>query len=151
MKTLTIIIISFAALLLSACSEDSSNVDMPATDKMDKNETAVEHAEKHLAPNYVCPMHPQIIRDKPGNCPICGMDLIKKEAEAKKEKKILYWVAPMDANYRRDEPGKSPMGMDLVPVYDEGGDGSTVEISAAVENNVFKGLRVSVFCFNTTS
>ncbi|WP_420426661.1 efflux RND transporter periplasmic adaptor subunit [Algiphilus sp.] len=26
-----------------------------------------------------------------------------------------YWVAPMDANYRRDEPGKSPMGMDLVP------------------------------------
>lgn len=30
---------------------------------------------------------------------------------------ILYWVAPMDPNYRRDEPGKSPMGMDLVPVY----------------------------------
>jgi Cu(I)/Ag(I) efflux system membrane fusion protein len=29
----------------------------------------------------------------------------------------LYWVAPMDANYRRDQPGKSPMGMDLVPVY----------------------------------
>ena len=29
----------------------------------------------------------------------------------------LYWVAPMDANYRRDKPGKSPMGMDLVPVY----------------------------------
>ncbi len=32
---------------------------------------------------------------------------------------ILYWVAPMDANYRRDEPGQSPMGMDLVPVYAE--------------------------------
>ena len=32
-------------------------------------------------------------------------------------KKVDYWVAPMDANYRRDEPGKSPMGMDLVPVY----------------------------------
>lgn len=31
--------------------------------------------------------------------------------------KPLYWVAPMDANYRRDEPGKSPMGMDLIPVY----------------------------------
>ena len=30
---------------------------------------------------------------------------------------ILYWVAPMDPNFRRDEPGKSPMGMDLVPVY----------------------------------
>lgn len=35
------------------------------------------------------------------------------------EPKILYWVAPMDANYRRDKPGKSPMGMDLVPVYAE--------------------------------
>ncbi len=33
------------------------------------------------------------------------------------DREILYWVAPMDANYRRDEPGKSPMGMDLVPVY----------------------------------
>ncbi len=33
------------------------------------------------------------------------------------EKDILYWVAPMDSSYRRDKPGKSPMGMDLVPVY----------------------------------
>ena len=33
------------------------------------------------------------------------------------ESEILYWVAPMDPNYRRDKPGKSPMGMDLVPVY----------------------------------
>jgi Cu(I)/Ag(I) efflux system membrane fusion protein len=33
------------------------------------------------------------------------------------DREILYWVAPMDPNYRREEPGKSPMGMDLVPVY----------------------------------
>ncbi len=38
---------------------------------------------------------------------------------AKKEKEILYWVAPMDANFRQDGPGKSPMGMDLVPFYKE--------------------------------
>lgn len=31
--------------------------------------------------------------------------------------KPLYWVAPMDPNYQRDQPGKSPMGMDLIPVY----------------------------------
>jgi len=37
----------------------------------------------------------------------------------KTEKEVLYWVAPMDSAYRRDEPGKSPMGMDLVPVYAE--------------------------------
>ena len=35
------------------------------------------------------------------------------------EKKPLYWVAPMDSNYRRDKPGKSPMGMDLIPVYED--------------------------------
>lgn len=33
---------------------------------------------------YTCPMHPQIIRDKPGQCPICGMDLVKKETNAQK-------------------------------------------------------------------
>ena len=43
----------------------------------------------------------------------------------------------MDPNYRRDEPGKSPMGMDLVPVYaDEAGEGDEVKISPSVENNL---------------
>ena len=37
-------------------------------------------------------------------------------------KKIKYWVAPMDPTYISKEPGKSPMGMDLVPVYDEEGE-----------------------------
>lgn len=35
------------------------------------------------------------------------------------EKRPLYWVAPMDPDYRRESPGKSPMGMDLIPVYEE--------------------------------
>nr|WP_212760693.1 efflux RND transporter periplasmic adaptor subunit [Pseudoalteromonas sp. NEC-BIFX-2020_002] len=57
------------------------------------------------------------------------------------EKKPLYWVAPMDSNYRRDEPGLSPMGMDLVPVYDEGSSNNqdgpgAVTISPAVFNNL---------------
>lgn len=55
------------------------------------------------------------------------------------EKKILYWVAPMDPNYRRDKPGKSPMGMDLIPVY-EGGENDTggpvVKIAPEVVNNL---------------
>ena len=38
-------------------------------------------------------------------------------ADKETEREVLYWVAPMDSSYRRDEPGKSPMGMDLVPVY----------------------------------
>ena len=30
------------------------------------------------AQQYTCPMHPQIVRDAPGPCPICGMDLVPK-------------------------------------------------------------------------
>ena len=57
--------------------------------------------------------------------------------EASAEKKVLYWVAPMDPNFKRDKPGKSPMGMDLVPVYENAAaDGDSVTISAAVENNL---------------
>ncbi|WP_243751709.1 efflux RND transporter periplasmic adaptor subunit [Niastella caeni] len=33
---------------------------------------------------YTCPMHPQIIKDKPGSCPVCGMDLVKKSATGEK-------------------------------------------------------------------
>ncbi|MGD8808783.1 MAG: efflux RND transporter periplasmic adaptor subunit [Gammaproteobacteria bacterium] len=42
-----------------------------------------------------------------------GMDM----SAAPDGREILYWRAPMDPNFRRDGPGKSPMGMDLVPVY----------------------------------
>lgn len=42
-------------------------------------ESDEEHALKHQDPNYVCPMHPQIVNDKPGGCPICGMDLVLKQ------------------------------------------------------------------------
>ncbi|MDN2483658.1 efflux RND transporter periplasmic adaptor subunit [Vibrio agarivorans] len=53
----------------------------------------------------------------------------------------LYWVAPMDPNYKRDKPGKSPMGMDLIPVFAEDLSGEndkpgTVTIDPAVENNL---------------
>ncbi len=63
------------------------------------------------------------------------------------EKKPLYWVAPMDPNYRRDKPGKSPMGMDLIPVYerehaDEDQGSGTIRISPEVINNL--GVRTTV-------
>ncbi|MFW7525804.1 efflux RND transporter periplasmic adaptor subunit [Vibrio ostreicida] len=53
----------------------------------------------------------------------------------------LYWVAPMDPNYQRDKPGKSPMGMDLIPIYAEDMSTSseppgTIKIDPSVENNL---------------
>ncbi len=41
-------------------------------------------------------------------------------ASAPQERKVKYWRAPMNPNYISDKPGKSPMGMDLVPVYEDG-------------------------------
>ncbi|MEW6992375.1 efflux RND transporter periplasmic adaptor subunit [Colwelliaceae bacterium 6441] len=60
---------------------------------------------------------------------------------SQKANEPLYWVAPMDDNYRRDEPGKSPMGMDLVPVYasndaDQMEGEGTVFINPSVINNL---------------
>lgn len=74
---------------------------------------------------------------------ISSMDDSGNEAgNTPEEKEILYWVAPMDANYRRDKPGQSPMGMDLVPFYkDDGGEDGVVKISPIVQNNL--GVRVS--------
>lgn len=51
-------------------------------------------------------------------------------------REILYWVAPMDPNYRRDQPGKSPMGMDLVPVYADNAPPGLIEIEPAIVNNL---------------
>ena len=44
-----------------------------------------EHKAEVVEEIYTCPMHPQIIRDKPGKCPVCGMQLVKKERGGKKE------------------------------------------------------------------
>lgn len=57
---------------------------------------------------------------------------------------ILYWVAPMDANFRREMPGKSPMGMDLVPVYANDSDAipGTVSIDPTLVSNL--GVRTAV-------
>ncbi len=68
------------------------------------------------------------------------------QSDSNSQQEPLYWVAPMDPNYRRDKPGKSPMGMDLVPVYDKGdvtaatGPGS-ITISPDVVNNL--GVRTA--------
>ncbi len=65
-----------------------------------------------------------------------------KSEKPGKKRKVLYWVAPMNPNYKRDKPGKSPMGMDLVPVYENSDveesseNDSSIKISSAVINNL---------------
>ncbi len=52
-----------------------------------------------------------------------------------------YWVAPMDANFRSEAPGKSPMGMDLVPYCESTSSTAAVTISPSVEQNL--GVRTT--------
>jgi multidrug efflux pump subunit AcrA (membrane-fusion protein) len=62
--------------------------------------------------------------------------------KSEKERKILYWRAPMDPMEIYDEPGKSRMGMDLVPVYeDEVSDGAEVRIDPVIQQNM--GVRAA--------
>ncbi len=56
---------------------------------------------------------------------------------SKKERKILYWRAPMNPKEIYNHPGKSNMGMDLVPVYaDEGGESGVVSINPVIEQDM---------------
>ena len=62
----------------------------------------------------------------------------------RKAKKILYYRAPMNPTYISDRPGKSPMGMDLIPVY-EGEDETSpgeVKINPVVVQNM--GVRTAM-------
>jgi Cu+-exporting ATPase len=52
-----------------------------------------------VSTEYTCPMHPEIIRDHPGNCPKCGMALEPRTVAAEEENEELidmtrrFWVS----------------------------------------------------------
>ena len=88
------------------------------------------------ADQYTCGMHPFILSDKPGNCPICGMKLTKIEGSAAPgvaageksapaaqpsggDRKILFYRNPMNPGITSQTPAKDEMGMDFVPVYED--------------------------------
>lgn len=89
---------------------------------------------------YYCPMHPSVMSDKPGKCPICSMNLDQMDSGSsqdngetvveQKERKILYYRDPMGKNRTSPVPTKDEMGMDFTPVYeDEVGEASQAEKS----------------------
>ncbi|MCC6661536.1 MAG: efflux RND transporter periplasmic adaptor subunit [Phycisphaerales bacterium] len=120
--------------------------------------TAPGPAKKQL---WTCGMHPQVIQDHPGECPICHMKLTplvtgdaagtpaaSPDAPGRslgnRERRVKYWHDPMmNPPYISDRPGKSPMGMDLVPVYEDEAQssGAEVVIDPAVVQNM--GVRTA--------
>ncbi len=68
---------------------------------------------------YICPMHPTVVSDKPGSCPICGMDLVEKKMDGGHGHEMHAghetYICPMHPTVVSDKPGSCPIcGMDLV-------------------------------------
>src|SRR4051812_2112548 len=75
---------------------------------------AAGHAPQAVATEYTCPMHPEIVRDRPGSCPKCGMALVPMLSAVPRAKE---YTCPMHPDIRSDRPGSCPKcGMALVAV-----------------------------------
>jgi len=87
-----------------------------------------QHAHKTVEPlhensgdKYYCPMHCEGEKtyNEPGNCPVCGMDLVKQPSQ----KKVSTYTCPMHPEIIRNEAGSCPIcGMDLVPMQADVGE-----------------------------
>ena len=86
------------SVALGGCLEPPAQPSESLSEAAD--DTALEHAAKHLDAKYVCPMHPQIVRDEPGGtCPICGMDLVQKMVDAQAGKHPMVEVSNAAVSY----------------------------------------------------
>lgn len=132
--------------------------------------------QTHSKQLWTCGMHPQVIQDHPGDCPICHMKLtpLKETPSAhgftpmhpdtstaqsapgadamsrvpdgqNTERKIKYWWDPMlSPPYISDKPGKSPMGMDLIPVYEDEATSSVAAGQVTIDPSVVQNMGVRV-------
>lgn len=129
----SILLLVMIGVVGTGCSRHKSSESSPASDSK-------------KAKYYTCSMHQWVHSEKPGTCPVCGMNLVPVyedadpsmpedhppmgvpesrpavDSKSLQEKKILYYVDPMHPQFKSDKPGKSPdCGMDMVPVYEEAG------------------------------
>lgn len=105
--------------------------DVDAAQRHQKKKEAIRAKQPAEGAIFYCPMHCEGDKtyDKPGDCPVCGMDLVE-EAKTSTSSATEY-TCPMHPEVIRDEPGSCPIcGMDLVPK----------EADESAENKSYKKL-----------
>jgi membrane fusion protein, copper/silver efflux system len=120
MKLFIAIITVSMVLSFSATGQETT----PHKHLMDsKGEKPLSHKQHHdptttlkKVQQYTCSMHPEVITDKPGKCPKCGMTLIKVKAKTVKEDtkkagtpQAEVYTCPMHPDVKSDKPGKCPI------------------------------------------
>jgi len=131
---------AIVVLALGGCERDAA----PASD----DASAVAAKAQTTEQVYVCPMHPQIVRDEPGECPICGMDLVVRDVPSGSSMPVEaaladdhdhsheVYVCPMHPQIVQDEPGECPTcGMDLVAREADPAPSATVGKAAAGDHD----------------
>ena len=114
MKKIVFIILGICNAAVVFAQHDMKN--MPG---MDKQKQAI--APKTQAITYTCPMHPEIHSSKPGNCPKCGMKLVKEKPKVEVSKpaadtKKMEIAMPKDS--MQPQHNMQGMQMDAMPKTD---------------------------------
>jgi membrane fusion protein, copper/silver efflux system len=77
MRTIFPVLLFIIMLGLGSCTRST-----PGDSQPDAGHALPKAAESSGKEYYTCPMHPSVISDRPGACPICGMSLVKRSSEA---------------------------------------------------------------------
>lgn len=109
------------------------------------NNSTVQKDLEQPAAVYTCSMHPEIIRDEPGNCPICGMTLVKKvtEGQSTESHSIDYLLRSTDSfvvgdfqtTTAKDTSISSEIKLPGIVAYDPN---SSVNIAARISGRIEK-------------
>jgi CopA family copper-resistance protein len=103
-----------------------------AQDRKGMDMTKKENTQKASSTTYTCPMHPEIHADKPGNCPKCGMTLVKEKPKAVKKAAVKKAVAK--------KPNEMPMSPKKTADPKSGTDTKKTEASVAPETHAMGNM-----------
>ncbi|MCH9649350.1 MAG: efflux RND transporter periplasmic adaptor subunit [Deltaproteobacteria bacterium] len=116
------------------------------SDSVDGSHEGHRHEAAETKTLWTCGMHPQVLQDEPGQCPICHMDLTPLEREEDNhevsgERELLFYRHPMDPSVTSPVPAQDEMGMDYLPIYaddavDSPGQSPQVRIDPGVVQNM---------------